>query len=94
MSSPQNPRIVHDFCWIGAEFLLVLLTCYAFVHFGLAGSVKSLISLPCFMSHASIPAAVREARGLSEDLVRISVGIEDVNDLITDLEHALQTGPA
>ncbi|KAK4488113.1 hypothetical protein RD792_003855 [Penstemon davidsonii] len=58
------------------------------------GSVKSLISLPCFMSHASIPAEVREARGLTEDLVRISVGIEDVNDLIDDLDHALITGPA
>ncbi|KAK7244447.1 hypothetical protein RIF29_39269 [Crotalaria pallida] len=57
------------------------------------GSVKSLISMPCFMSHASIPAAVREARGLTEDLVRISVGIEDVNDLIADLENALRTGP-
>ncbi|KAK3000989.1 hypothetical protein RJ639_022169 [Escallonia herrerae] len=57
------------------------------------GSVKSLISMPCFMSHASIPAAVREARGLSEDLVRISVGIEDVNDLIADLHRALETGP-
>ncbi|CAN4109195.1 unnamed protein product [Withania somnifera] len=58
------------------------------------GSVKSLISLPCFMSHASIPAEVREARGLTEDLVRISVGIEDVNDLIDDLDYALKTGPA
>ncbi|KAL6199807.1 hypothetical protein ACLB2K_029589 [Fragaria x ananassa] len=57
------------------------------------GSVKSLISLPCFMSHASIPSAVRDSRGLTEDLVRISVGIEDVNDLIADLDHALQTGP-
>lgn len=57
------------------------------------GSVKSLISLPCFMSHASIPADVREARGLTEDLVRISVGIEDVNDLIADLDYALRTGP-
>ncbi|CAA3013437.1 cystathionine beta-lyase, chloroplastic-like isoform X2 [Olea europaea var. sylvestris] len=58
------------------------------------GSVKSLISLPCFMSHAAIPAAVREARGLTEDLVRISVGIEDVNDLIADLDNAFRTGPA
>ncbi|KAG6413682.1 hypothetical protein SASPL_126396 [Salvia splendens] len=58
------------------------------------GSVKSLISLPCFMSHASIPAAVREVRGLTEDLIRISVGIEDVDDLIADLDLALQTGPA
>ncbi|KAL4607552.1 hypothetical protein ACB092_09G183300 [Castanea dentata] len=57
------------------------------------GSVKSLISMPCFMSHASIPAEVREARGLTEDLVRISVGIEDVNDLIADLDNALRTGP-
>lgn len=61
--------------------------------FLLAGSVKSLISMPCFMSHASIPATVRDARGLTEDLVRISVGIEDVNDLIADLENALRTGP-
>ncbi|KAG0476902.1 hypothetical protein HPP92_013743 [Vanilla planifolia] len=58
------------------------------------GSVKSLISLPCFMSHASIPASVREERGLTEDLVRISVGIEDVEDLISDLDHALRSGPA
>ncbi|KAF2925449.1 cystathionine beta-lyase, chloroplastic isoform X1 [Oryza sativa Japonica Group] len=58
------------------------------------GSVKSLISLPCFMSHASIPSAVREERGLTDDLVRISVGIEDADDLIADLDHALRSGPA
>ena len=38
-----------------------------------AGSVNSLISLPCFMSHSSIPASAREARGLTEDLIRLSV---------------------
>ena len=59
-----------------------------------SGSVKSLISLPCFMSHAAIPASVREERGLTDDLVRISVGIEDVEDLIADLDRALRTGPA
>uniref|UniRef100_M8BEM2 cysteine-S-conjugate beta-lyase n=1 Tax=Aegilops tauschii TaxID=37682 RepID=M8BEM2_AEGTA len=58
------------------------------------GSVKSLISLPCFMSHASIPSSVREERGLTDDLVRISVGIEDVDDLIADLDYALRSGPA
>ncbi|KAK1604616.1 hypothetical protein QYE76_028289 [Lolium multiflorum] len=58
------------------------------------GSVKSLISLPCFMSHASIPSTVREERGLTDDLVRISVGIEDVEDLIADLDYALRSGPA
>uniref|UniRef100_A0A1D1XVW2 Cystathionine beta-lyase, chloroplastic n=1 Tax=Anthurium amnicola TaxID=1678845 RepID=A0A1D1XVW2_9ARAE len=57
------------------------------------GSVKSLISLPCFMSHASIPASVRESRGLTEDLIRISVGIEDIDDLIADLDHAINSGP-
>ena len=46
------------------------------------GSVTSLISLPCYMSHASIPADVRAARGLPDDLVRISVGIEDPGDLL------------
>ena len=52
------------------------------------GNTASLISLPCFMSHASIPAEVRAERGLPDDLVRISAGIEDVDDLIADLEDA------
>ncbi|GFR53198.1 hypothetical protein Agub_g15947 [Astrephomene gubernaculifera] len=54
------------------------------------GNVNSLISLPCYMSHASIPAEVRAARGLPDDLVRISTGIEDVKDLIEDLDQAMQ----
>ncbi|CAM6083255.1 unnamed protein product [Calypogeia fissa] len=58
------------------------------------GSVSSLISLPCFMSHASIPSHIREERGLFEDLIRISVGIEDVEDLISDLDLALNSAPA
>lgn len=45
------------------------------------------------MSHASIPAEVRISRGLTEDLVRISVGIEDIEDLITDLDNAFRSGP-
>lgn len=57
------------------------------------GSVKSLISLPCFMSHASIPEDVRNARGLFEDLIRLSVGIEDVDDLIADLDQAMRSAP-
>jgi cystathionine beta-lyase len=58
------------------------------------GNVISLISLPCFMSHASIPAAVRAARGLPDDLVRISAGIEDVGDLIADLKQAMDKAMA
>ena len=52
------------------------------------GSVGSTISLPCRMSHASIPAALRDRLAPPSDLVRISVGIEDVDDLIVDLERA------
>jgi len=55
------------------------------------GSTSSLISLPCFMSHASIPPEVRAARGLPDDLVRISAGVEDADDLIADLGAALDT---
>ncbi len=53
------------------------------------GSVGSLASLPCRMSHASIPPEVRRARALPEDLVRLAIGIEDVDDLLADLDQAL-----
>lgn len=53
------------------------------------GGVGSSASLPCRMSHASIPGEVRRARALPEDLVRLSIGIEDVDDLIEDLSAAL-----
>lgn len=53
------------------------------------GAVNSLISMPAYMSHASIKKEVRDARGLSEDLIRICVGIENVDDLKADLENAL-----
>jgi cystathionine beta-lyase len=52
------------------------------------GSVNSVISLPCAMSHASIPVSLKQTFSLPADLVRISVGIEDVDDLIEDLERA------
>eukprot|EP00887_Chlorella_sp_A99_P002653 scaffold6.g2653.t1 len=58
------------------------------------GNVCSLISMPCFMSHASIPAEVRATRGLPDDLVRISVGIEDAGDLIADLDQAFAAAEA
>jgi len=55
------------------------------------GSIHSSASLPCRMSHAAIPAEVRRARRLPEDLVRLSIGLEDPADLIRDLEQALAT---
>ncbi|MFZ2066518.1 MAG: PLP-dependent aspartate aminotransferase family protein [Xanthobacteraceae bacterium] len=53
------------------------------------GGVESLISLPALMTHASTPPDVRAALGISDGLVRISVGIEDTDDLIADLASAL-----
>jgi cystathionine beta-lyase/cystathionine gamma-synthase len=53
------------------------------------GGVESLIELPAVMTHASIPAETRRAHGVADGLVRISVGIEDVADLISDLDQAL-----
>ena len=52
------------------------------------GGVKSLISLPALMTHASTPPEIRAALGISDGLVRISVGIEDTDDLIADLGSA------
>jgi cystathionine beta-lyase/cystathionine gamma-synthase len=54
------------------------------------GGVESLISHPVSMTHASVPKADREAIGLTDGLVRISVGLEDVEDLIADLERCLK----
>jgi cysteine-S-conjugate beta-lyase len=57
------------------------------------GCVNSLISMPCRMSHASIDAKTRAERNLPEDVVRLCVGIEDVDDLIDDLRAAfVQSG--
>jgi cystathionine gamma-lyase len=56
------------------------------------GGVESLVCHPTTMTHASIPKEVREARGVDDGLIRLSVGIEDVADLRTDLERALAAG--
>ena len=54
------------------------------------GGVESLIEHPAIMTHASIPAEKRDEIGISNSLVRLSVGIEDVDDLIADLDQALR----
>ncbi len=54
------------------------------------GGVESLIEHPAIMTHASVPKEVRESIGLYDNLIRLSVGIEDVEDLINDLRGALQ----
>ena len=53
------------------------------------GGVESLIGHPATMTHASIPAEVRQARGIDDGLVRLSGGIEDADDLQEDLRLAL-----
>jgi cystathionine beta-lyase/cystathionine gamma-synthase len=53
------------------------------------GGVETLISLPALMTHASMPVEVRQRVGISDGLVRLSVGIEDVEDIIADLDQAL-----
>ena len=53
------------------------------------GGVESLIEHPAIMTHASVPPAQRAALGIDDGLVRVSVGIEDCDDLLADLEQAL-----
>jgi cystathionine beta-lyase/cystathionine gamma-synthase len=54
------------------------------------GGVESLVSIPVLTSHAMIPAESRAKMGVTEQMIRLSVGIENADDLIADLEHALE----
>ena len=54
------------------------------------GGVESLIEHPAIMTHASIPKEMREKLGIDDGLVRLSVGIESIDDLILDVEKALE----
>jgi cystathionine gamma-lyase len=53
------------------------------------GGVESLIEHPATMTHMSMPPEVRQNIGITDDLIRISVGIEHIEDLMADLEQAL-----
>jgi cystathionine beta-lyase/cystathionine gamma-synthase len=57
------------------------------------GAVETMITHPATMTHVEVPREEREARGLTDGLVRISVGIEDVEDIVADLEQALAKVP-
>lgn len=54
------------------------------------GGVESLCGHPASMTHASIPKEEREKAGLKDSLIRLSIGVEDAEDLIEDLNQALQ----
>jgi cystathionine gamma-lyase len=68
----------------------VLERCQLFTLAESLGGVESLIEHPALMTHASIPAEQRQKIGIDDGLIRLSVGIEDVGDLIADLEHAMK----
>lgn len=63
--------------------------CHLFALAESLGGVESLIEHPAIMTHASLPAAMRESLGIGDGLIRLSVGVEDVNDLIAELKRAL-----
>ncbi len=67
----------------------VLERCHLFSLAESLGGVESLIEHPGLMTHASLPAAMRASLGISDGLIRLSVGVEDVSDLIGELKHAL-----
>ena len=54
------------------------------------GAVETMITHPATMTHAEVPAEERHARGLTDGLVRLSIGIEDKQDIIDDLNQALE----
>ena len=56
------------------------------------GGVESLVTHPASMTHAAIPREQREARGVTDGLLRLSVGIEDKDDLVSDLDQAISAG--
>ena len=67
----------------------VLERCHLFSLAESLGGVESLIEHPGLMTHASIPAAMRASLGISDTLIRLSVGVEDVSDLVAELRQAL-----
>ena len=73
-----------------AEVTRFLTHCQVFVLAESLGGVESLIEHPAIMTHASVPPEVRRDLGIDDGLVRLSVGIEDVEDLVADLARALE----
>ena len=71
------------------ETRAVMERCEVFTLAESLGGVESLINHPAIMTHASVPAERRERLGITDNLIRLSVGIEDVADLLADLEQAL-----
>lgn len=73
-----------------SESSKLLKACKVFTLAESLGGVESLAQCPAFMTHGSVPAEVRAKLGITENLIRISVGVEDLDDLIQDLDNALR----
>jgi cystathionine gamma-lyase/cystathionine beta-lyase len=76
----------------GADLEATFKLASSFKVFSLAeslGGVESLINHPASMTHASIPTEVREAAGVTDNLLRLSVGVEDIEDLLQDIKQAI-----
>jgi cystathionine gamma-lyase len=100
MSHPQHVLAKRQMCAFGGMITMFLKggeakarrfleRCELFALAESLGGVESLIEHPGIMTHASVPAETRQQLGISDSLVRLSVGVEDVRDLRADLEHAL-----
>ena len=99
-SHPQHELAKKQMCGFGGMISIVLKTNLAdtkkilsrFKIFALAeslGGIESLIEHPGIMTHASVPVKTREALGIVDGFIRVSVGIEEINDLISDFQQAL-----
>ena len=69
------------------QLLIVVLLYYFMLN---AGAVESLAESPAVMTHASVPLEQRQLLGISDNLIRLSIGVEDVDDLIHDLSQAFE----
>jgi cystathionine beta-lyase/cystathionine gamma-synthase len=98
-SHPQHALAKHQMSGFGGMISVemgtkdranaVLSRCRLFSLAESLGGVESLISHPASMTHASVEPARRAQLGITEGLIRLSCGVEDVGDLLADLEHAL-----
>ncbi|MFT3742392.1 MAG: PLP-dependent aspartate aminotransferase family protein [Gammaproteobacteria bacterium] len=97
-NSPQYPLAQRQMAYFGGmisftyqgdDALAMLSRCQIFTLAESLGGVESLISHPATMTHASIPPETRQAFGITDHLIRLSVGLEDCEDLIQDLKSAL-----
>jgi cystathionine gamma-synthase len=89
--SGGSGMLLADFGHTQDEALAFIRRLHLFTQAESLGGIESLVCHPATMTHASIPKEIREAAGVTDGLVRFSVGIEHVEDLWADIEQALNT---